>query len=266
MLEEQLEEATEDSIGATEVDSSEAQEVIEGDGQSETTEDEQSDLSQDEIYYEIDGEEVSAEDIKKWKAGHLMQSDYTKKTQTLSEERKAFEQQQESLKDKIELFSGIESQLENLIMGDLSKTDFKEVLENEGAEAALLLQNQIEERRKALDPVLEEYKKAQEALVAENYAKLNKSLGWSDASKFEADKKAIEGYAIETGMNQRDFAKISSPEVMTAILEAAKYRKLMESKPEVTKQLKKAPKISKPAASREKKPLSLAQRMYPNMR
>lgn len=37
--------------------------------------------------FDIDGEQVTADQIKAWKAGHLMQSDYTRKMQELSQQR-----------------------------------------------------------------------------------------------------------------------------------------------------------------------------------
>lgn len=43
-----------------------------------------------ETLYEIDGEKIPVSQIKQWKSGHLMQSDYTKKTQELAKERERF--------------------------------------------------------------------------------------------------------------------------------------------------------------------------------
>src|SRR3990167_6202070 len=37
--------------------------------------------------FELDGERLTPEQIKEWKAGHMMQSDYTRKTQELSQQR-----------------------------------------------------------------------------------------------------------------------------------------------------------------------------------
>jgi hypothetical protein len=171
--------------------------------QSSAIDDDQSDLS--EVYYEVDGEEVSAADIKKWKSGHLMQSDYTEYLRV------------------------------------------KELKENSGKKLAGLSQKVLA---------------AQQALAEQGFKQLSETLGWSDTSKFESDKKTIQEYAKQTGITERDFQKVTSPAVMTAILEAAKYRKLQESNPTETKRVKQAPKIIKPAASKQTQPLSLAERMY----
>lgn len=45
----------------------------------------------------IDGETYNLEDVRKWKSGHLMESDYTKKTMALAQERKALEAREAAL-------------------------------------------------------------------------------------------------------------------------------------------------------------------------
>ena len=54
----------------------------------------------DELFYDVDGEEVSASVIKSWKTGNMMQSDYTRKTQAHAEEVTKFKSQQEAFKAK----------------------------------------------------------------------------------------------------------------------------------------------------------------------
>ena len=49
------------------------------------------DSANQEVSYEVDGEKVPVSKIKEWKSGNLMQADYTKKTQELSEQRKQLE-------------------------------------------------------------------------------------------------------------------------------------------------------------------------------
>ena len=44
-----------------------------------------------ETSYDIDGEKVPMSRIKEWKAGSMMQSDYTRKTMELSEQKKQLE-------------------------------------------------------------------------------------------------------------------------------------------------------------------------------
>lgn len=75
-------------------------------GQSETTESENSETDNSgktETVYEIDGEKLTPEQIKEFKAGYLRQQDYTKKTQELAEERKKLSRNEtESKADEID--------------------------------------------------------------------------------------------------------------------------------------------------------------------
>ena len=50
---------------------------------------------------ELDGEEYELDQVRTWKKGHMMQSDYTKKTTTLAEERRTFEAERESGRENL---------------------------------------------------------------------------------------------------------------------------------------------------------------------
>ena len=71
---------------APEEDTAEAEEV------EEDPTDEAEEEESEELRFEVDGESLSAEELK---LGYLRQSDYTKKTQAVAEQRKAFEAQSE---------------------------------------------------------------------------------------------------------------------------------------------------------------------------
>lgn len=255
---EEIEEFTEDSTGATEVD----HEAQESEAESVETETEQGDLPE-EVYYEIDGEEVSAEDVKKWKAGHLMQSDYTKKTQALSEERKAFEASREAFDQKLEVLSSIEADIEALALGDLKEADLDKILAEEGTEEYLRVQREMEKRKAGISALTKKYQAVQNEYLKESYQQLSDSLGWSDETKREKDIAAIQSYTKDAGITQNEFDKVTNPKIMVALVEASKYRDLMKKKDEVAKKVVKAPKVSKPSAPKSSnKPLSLAERMY----
>ncbi len=251
-----------DSLGAPDANH-EADQEIEGEGNTDATEGEGSDLSDEEVYYDLDGEEVSAADIKKWKAGHLMQSDYTKKTQAHAEEVKRFKTEREQLDNRLETLTSLESELQELVLGDLSGVNMDELREDNPSEY-LRVKELKEQRGQALRKAQTKLIQVQEEIAAQGFNQLKNTLGWDDQAKYEADKKAILGYAQDAGITQQEFAKVTSPAVMSAILEAAKYRKLMADKPSVTKRVKMAPKVSKPSASNAAKPKTLAERMYGN--
>lgn len=251
---------TTESAGSPGVEQAEVLKT-ESESQSDATTDESGDLP-DEVYYDVDGEEVSAADIKKWKSGHLMQSDSTRKTQALADDRKRFQSERDELDAKLEMLRSAEADLEGLIMADLQGKNLDELREYDVSEYLKVTETQ-KKRSAKLAEISQKFAKAQQELADRGFKQLSESLGWdANPEKFESDKKTLADYAKATGITDRDFQKIVSPAVMTAILEAAKYRKLKESNPADSKRVKAVPKIVKPAKSVAPRPLSLAEKMY----
>lgn len=252
----------EESSGTTSNDAVDTK-AIEGKPQkSDSTKSEESDLSDADVYYDIDGEEVSAADVKKWKAGHLMQSDYTKKTQTLAEERKAFEVKRDELEQKVSLFQDVEKEVESLILGDLKNVDMNQLRQYDTAEY-LRVKEQIEERKQTLSKIAQKRAEMENKVLAENYQQLHSALGWDDAEKQKSDKEALLAYVKAAGITEREFAKVTNPKLIVAMLDAQKYQKLQQDKASVSKRVLKAPKASIPSKTQEKpRVLSLAERMY----
>lgn len=251
---------TTESAGSPGVEQAEVLKT-ESESQSDATTDESSDLP-DELYYDIDGEEVSAADIKKWKSGHLMQSDYTRKTQALADERKRFQSERDELDSKLEMLRSAEADLEGLIMADLNGANLDELREYDVSKY-LEVTEKRKDRAAKLSELSQKFAKAQQEIADRGFKQLSESLGW-DASpeKFESDKKSISEYAKATGITERDFQKIQSPAVMNAILEAATYRKLKESNPAETKKVKAAPKVAAPSKPSTQRPLKDYEAFY----
>lgn len=248
-----------DSTGATEA--IETQEMIEGNA--ETTNEGASEL--DESYYEIEDIRATAKELREWKQAHegkkSQDADYTRKSQRNAEEAKQLKAEREKLGESLTMFTELENEIAELAVGDLSKLDMEELRVNDPSEY-LRVKELKEQRGKWRESLQAKLSAMQAKIAADGFAKLSEQHGWGEAEKFEADKKAIQAYVNESGMDQREFAKIISPNVMTAILEAAKYRELMKNKPTLTKRVTQAPKTSKPSATVNKKPLSLAEKMY----
>ena len=249
----------EDSAGATEADMT--QEMIEG-NEAETTNDES---GLDESYYEVEGIKATATEFREWKKAYegkkSQDADYTRKSQRNAEDAKQLKAEREKLSESLTLISELESEIAELAMGDLNKLDMEELRVNDPSEY-LRVKEIKEQRGRWRESLQQKLSTAQAKLAADGFEKLSKQHGWDSAEKFEADKKAIQSYVTETGMDQREFAKIINPQVMTAMIEAAKYRELMKAKPTLNKRVTQAPKTSKPAASTQSKPLSIAERMY----
>lgn len=250
------EEVAEDSNGATEA---EPQEIVD-EGQSEPQSETQ-DLPE-ERFYEIEGEEVSEADVIKWKSGHMKDADYTQKTQALAADRKAFQSEREKFNETFELLTAMEDEISGYVMGDLQNIDMEDLRINDPSEY-LRIEKLKQERSQWRDKLSTRF----DAIRGKNIENAQKFLfekhGWQDAEKLKTDTDSIMSWVKESGMPETQFQKITDPYYMSAILEASKYRKLMEQKPSITKKVVQAPKTSKPSSQpAAKKPLSLAERMY----
>lgn len=248
----------EDSTGATEADMT--QETIEG-SEAEPI----SDDGKLEELYEIEDIRATAKQIREWEQAYKgkksQDADYTRKSQRNADDAKQLKADREKLSESLTLISELEGEIAEMAMGDLNKLDMEELRIHDPSEY-LRVKELKEQRGKWRESLQQKLSTAQQKLAADGFEKLSTQHGWDNAEKFEADKKAIQSYVSETGMDQREFAKIINPHVMTAMIEAAKYRELMKAKPTLNKRVTQAPKTSKPAASTQSKPLSLAEKMY----
>lgn len=188
----------------------------------------------------VDGEsqKVTRSELIK---GYQRQADYTKKTQAAAELRKQAETKLSQADAAIQVIGDIESEVNALIMGDVKNIDWDELRVNDTAEF-LRLKEVVAGREKTLsDLKAKRDQLIQQKTVAEGSA-LHKALGWSDAAKRQADIDQITGYMQEQGITEQ----VTSHKLMLAIAEAAKYRKLQLDKVEVLKEVKTAPKTTKP--------------------
>lgn len=240
---------TDDSPGATE--------VIEETG---TETGEENENLQEEVYYEIDGEEVSLATIQQWKTGHMKDADYTQKTQKLSERSKALDAKDSEVKDRLDLLDSLEAEITNLALGELANVKLDDLVDD--PEKYTKTKHELEKRSKSLDALKSKYAGIKEKVIADNQKKLSESLGWADTAKQKSDLEAISNYVKGSSITEAEFVRIDSPGVFEAILKAEKYDKLVAEKPEILKKVKTAPKITKPGASEAGKPKSLAERMY----
>ena len=86
----------------------------------------------EDLYVSIKGREINLKDIEEWEQGNLRQSDYTKKTQELSEQRKTFDADKEALTSQQAQLQGSIATLEAIIAEEtLSAEEVAELREYE---------------------------------------------------------------------------------------------------------------------------------------
>jgi hypothetical protein len=216
-----------------------------------------------EMFYDIDGEEISLETIKSWKSGSMMQADYTRGKQEVSERSKSLKIKEEAIGQKIQALDDIESEIENLISGDeLSSEEMEVLLDSDPSE---YIRRQEAKRNKAgkLDEIRQRKEVLRNEFLSNGYERLHSKLGWDNEEKKASDLKAINSAISESGMTKTRADLIADPEIYEAFIDAKKYRDLLKSRPELSKRAKAAPtSISPSKKSQQKKVLSLSERMY----
>jgi len=204
--------------------------------------------------YLIDDEEVTLEQIQEWKKGTLRESDYTKKTQDLADQRKSYEAKDAKLSAKEEKFNALITDLEQSIDSQESKIDWDELADDDPS-LYLKEKAKIEKKQKALDVAKESKKKAEDdkqALYVSEQQQLLPTLmpHWVDSKgatdAMNAELKVIGDYLSKQGFSDQEMNGIVDAKLWPIYSDAAKYRALKDAKPEVAKKLKNAPKVIKP--------------------
>lgn len=224
----------------------------------ETEELESKDEDEESLYVEIDGKEVDLEDVKKWRDGHMMQSDYTKKTTNLADERKAFETERDTDRENL-----LKSQADVSDMSDLltvlvqedESIDWVE-LKDDDPDRYIELKELADKRKEVLAKV-----KADRSLPADDPALIAEEQGklfaanpeWFDDGKptdvYKKDLGLMDKYAAKAGFSPEEFGQMTRAHHMTTILKAAKYDELQEKGREIKAKREKVPVVTKPKAT-----------------
>jgi hypothetical protein len=240
---------TEDETPA-EVDAEES-EVVEG------NEDESSDEDQELLYIDLDGEEVSLDQVKEWKSHGLMQADYTRKTQELADQRTAFEADRVELATQTESIASLAAELQAVI-GSEDEVNLDELRDVESdkydPDEYIRLSEQKAKREKLLSKAKESLtttKPTSDAdIAAEQQQLIKNNPTWVDADGkatdvYKSDMAALDTYLGNNGWTAEEFATVYQSKHIDALLKAARYDALQGKKAAITKKVKKAPIVKK---------------------
>jgi hypothetical protein len=203
-------------------------------------------------FIELDDKEVALSEIREWRDKGLRQSDYTKKTTALAEERKEFEAERSS-------------SLENIAQA----TDWV-ALKDEDPDRYIELKEKSIDRKEALDKIRAERLQADEpgdpALIEAERQKLwEANPDWLDdgkpTEKFKEDQALMHAYTMKAGYQGHEFGKLMSHHLIT-ILKAAKYDQLQEKGREIRKKRDKVPVVTKPKGKSKSSNKSIEEVFY----
>jgi len=261
------EEVATEAVEETDEEALEEEVEEESEDEPEATEEEDEDSEEDEVEVEerktyrvkAGGEEkdVTLEELV---SGYQKGDDYTKKSQTLAEQRKAVEAEAKAIQEAQHLREQYAQRLNQvqtiLSQGKNSEEDLQLLKENDPIAYAVRVAENTEANKKIQLVQQEQARLAQESnqhranqqanFVAEQSKMLvEKVKEFSDPKKAEQIKNDIRSFGKGIGFTDDELAQVYDHRHVIILQKAMEYDKLQKANPSVTKKLAKAPKMSK---------------------
>lgn len=233
----------------------------------ETTEDlDESTAAEDGEELEDDDEEeseevsITAAELEELKKGQLLQADYTKKRQAESAEFKARMSDIDSLLQQAETLEAFLEEDENSVDWDdlLSTSEVKKI------------EAKFRDRRKKIAELKDKAGKQKAAINSKVLEETNQTVfnhfkSWNDNEKTaKADQERAYKYALSIGHTDKTISQITDPQTFIALIEAAKYHEIKNSKPEAKLKRKTPKSIASKKNTSTKSEKSLAELFYGN--
>ena len=261
------EEVATEAVEETDEEALEEEVEEESEDEPEATEEDDEDSDEDEVQVEerktfrvkAGGEEkdVTLEELV---SGYQKGDDYTKKSQTLAEQRKVMEteakaiQEAQHLREEYQARLGQVSQI--LQQNDADYSDLEQLKENDPIAYAVKVAEKTENTKKMQVIQQEQARLAQESnqyranqqaqFVAEQSKMLTEKVKeFSDPKKAEQIKNDIRSFGKSVGFSDQELSQVYDHRHVMILQKAMEYDKLQKANPSVNKKLSKAPKMSK---------------------
>lgn len=222
--------------------------------------------TESDLYYEIDGEEVSAKTVAEWRKGHMLQADYTKKRQIEAAKAKEVEAKGAELEATKSKLSEIINQLDAVVTKQSNPEELAELRDTDPSEY-LRRKEELAEKQKLSEQAKKELAALKEKELKERTASEAKKLlealpDWQDPIKLKADQALIDDYLATNQFSDNDVNSLVSHKLMIMARDAALYHKLKKGSADVEKQVQKAPNVIKARVKTQEKPKSDADLFY----
>ena len=250
----------------------ETEEIIDEDAQEETQEStalideavEDEEITEPEIEQpqtyrvKVQGNEVEVP-LDELLKGYSRTADYTKKSQSLAEQKKKIESKEKELDNLSQIqarYAENLKTLENLLVEPDDKVNLEELRNtDESAYVKALAEKGERERQRAkLKAEQQRVQQEQASLQTQQYQKylerqndllLEKMPEMKNTKHRNAVSQEIIAYGKEVGLTDQELNQVVDHRFVQILHEASQFKKLMKSKPEVLKKLKTAPKLMK---------------------
>ena len=261
------EEVATEAVEETDEEALEEEVEEESEDEPEATEEEDEDSEEDEVEVEerktyrvkAGGEEkdVTLEELV---SGYQKGDDYTKKSQTLAEQRKVVEAEARAIQEAQSIREQYAQRLNQvqqiLTEGKEDMADLEQLKENDPIQYAIKVAEQTEQNKKIqlvqqeqarLAQESNQYRAQQQAQIVANESKVltEKVKEFSDPKKAEQIKSDIRSFGKSVGFTDNELAQVYDHRHVIILQKAMEYDKLQKANPSVTKKLSKAPKMSR---------------------
>lgn len=247
----QAEEAVEEASEEMEVDEVEESDEVDG-----SEEDEEEEI---EVYtIRVDGEDVDVT-LEELQKGYSRQQAFTKRSQELAEQRRAFEVEQAETKQLRDAYA---QQLELLaqqiqqtipkepdwvaLSREVSAEEFNRIKAGYEHQKQNLERAEQERNRIAQEQQVEQQARMQEHLAAQREEMMNRIPQWQDETTRDAERLEVIKYAQQRiGFSEEELANASDARAIELLYKAWKWDNLQQKKPSAKKKTRKAPKMAK---------------------
>ena len=203
----------------------------------------------------VDGEELEVPEDELLK-GYSRTSDYTRKTQKLSEERKALEAEAQAVRAEREQYSrtleALKGQLQSVsepdwsTLADQDPIEFVKQKELHRDRKEKLQALEMEQRRVA-ELQSQEQQRAFHTYLQDEQVKLTHAIPeWKNAEIAKTEKEKIANFALNLGYSEADLAQIYDHRAVVALRKAALYDEMMSKAKTQTEKVKDGPKTVSP--------------------
>ena len=229
--------------------------------ESEADEDEEDDTEGETLYLELDGEEFNLDEVRAWKSGHMMQADYTKKTQGHALDVTAFNDRVSEFEATKTKVSDLGLELEALVAED-KETDWAALKEEDIYEYTE--RKERADKRKAKVAELKSVLPISGSVLSDAEIKIEQQKlvtlfpSWVKDGKptpaYTTDVNAAVEYAKSIGYSQKELNTLEGAHVWIGLIAASEASaKKSGKRSALEKKVRKAPLTTRPKKATVKK-------------
>lgn len=221
----------------------------------------------------VDGEEYEVT-LDELRSGYSRQQHFTKRSQELAEQRKAFEQEAEQVKQYRDYYAQQLEQLGNQLQQTIpSEPDWTALSQQYEAKELFAMKAEYDKRKEEVARVEQERERIaqqqqaeaqqqmQQHLAAQKSEMLERVPAWRDEGRRNKERLEVIKYAQDViGFSEQEIANASDARAIEMLYKAWQYDKLQKDAPAVKKKVQSAPKVAKGGQPKTKAQVKSRQR------